>query len=173
MFPRPPRPPWQRTNFWPVFDEIDHRLQERGILRNGREIGLRATFRHRGGDQGIRDAADDRSWRDADDAVEAGAAGHLFLPAVLAVLGELVRRVLVFDQVVDVGIDLNHHAAAATAIAAIGPPVRHVLFPKKAERPGAAIARAGHDADAINEHGKNLRRVAHETQTGVKRSPKT
>src|ERR1019366_5637315 len=135
-----------------------------GIFRHAGEIVGRAlAFLDGGLDDLVGNAADHGPRGNGDDAVGAGPSRHLLLAAVLPVLGELVRRVPVADQVVDVGIDDDDDAAAATAVAAIGTAVGHVFFAQETAGARPAVASSRDNADAVDEHkscGRQLLRPA-------------
>jgi hypothetical protein len=74
--------------------------------------------------------------------------------AVLAVLRAMNARIAVFDERVDVAIRERDDAAAATAIAAVGPAARHVLLAAERRRSVAAVAGDDVDVDFVDEsHG--------------------
>ena len=137
-------------------DQVGHRLEHGGIFRHAGEIvGRTAAFTvfvRRDGNDLVGNAADHGAGRNGDDAVGARLSRHLLLAAVLPVLGELVRRVPVTDQVVDVGIDDDDDAAAATAVAAVGTAVGHVFFAQETAGARPAVAGSRDNADAVDEH---------------------
>ena len=74
--------------------------------------------------------------------------------AALAVLRPVDPREAVVDQRVDVAIGDGVDAAAAAAVAPVGPAVRHVLLAPEARRPLAAVAGDDFDLRFVDEfHG--------------------
>jgi hypothetical protein len=71
-------------------------------------------------------------------------------------LGDEARDVKLVDQVVEIVVRLQNHAAAAPAIAAAGAALGNVGFAMERDRAFAAVTGAGENFDFVNEHGLAL-----------------
>ncbi len=83
---------------------------------------------------------DHRADRHAQNHVGAAAPVLIRAAAVLAALGAMDARVAVIDQRIDVAVGQRIDAAAAPAVAAVGPAARNVLLAAERDRAVAAVA---------------------------------
>ena len=84
---------------------------------------------------------------------------HLLLAAVLRRSWRTGAASSGTDQVVDVGIDHDDDAAAATAVAAVGTAIGHVFFAQETAGAGPAVAGPRDDANAIDKHRTGMARL--------------
>jgi len=98
--------------------------------------------------------AHDGAHRHAQHHVLAGAAVAVGAHAALAVVGPVHAREVIVDQRIDVAVGARPHAAAAPAVAAVGPALGHVPFAAKARRAVASLAGMHLDLRFVDEfHG--------------------
>ena len=77
---------------------------------------------------------------------------HALAHAGLAVLGDQAGDIILGDEIVQVMIGLQNHAAAATAIAAAGAAFGDVSFAMERDAAFATVAGARVDFDFVNKH---------------------
>ena len=82
---------------------------------------------------------------------------HAFAQAVLAIRRNEARLIVLGDEVVEVVVGLQNHAAAPSAVAATGAAFGHEGFPMERDTAFATVPRPCVNLDFVNKHAVNLR----------------
>ena len=77
---------------------------------------------------------------------------HAFAHATFAAERDEARNVILMDEIVQVVVSLQNHAAAATAVAAARPALGDVSFAMECDRAFAAVAGLRVNLYFVNEH---------------------
>ena len=99
---------------------------------------------------------DHRALGHLDDEIFTPLAAHATAQAVGTGGSHILALVAEIQQGREVGVDVQHHAAAVTAVAAVGTACGHVFFPVEGHGPVAAPASAYGNAYFIYEHKMTL-----------------
>lgn len=89
---------------------------------------------------------------DFDDQVFAGKAVHAFAATLVAIVGDQAGFVELADEIVQVVVGLEDHAAAATTVAAARPALGTVGFAREGDRAFSTVPGAGVNFDFVNKH---------------------
>ena len=81
---------------------------------------------------------------------------HALAQAGLADLGDEARLIILGDEVIEVVVGLQNHAAAAPAVAAAGPALGDEGFAMERDTAFAAVPRPRVNFDFVNEHCSNV-----------------
>ncbi len=93
-----------------------------------------------------------RATGDLDDKVLARVTVHALAKARFPDLGDEARDIILRDQVVEVVVSLQDHAAAAPAVAAAGPALGNVSLTMESNTALAAVSRPRVNFDFVDEH---------------------
>ncbi len=108
------------------------------------------------GRRGVLELPDQRAAGNLDDQIFSGQSVHALAHAVMTVFREQPWDVILLEEVVQVVVGLQNHAAAAAAVAAARSALGHERFAVKGDGSLAAVAGAGVDFNFVNEHEGGL-----------------
>ena len=97
---------------------------------------------------------DHRALGDLDDEIFTPLAAHAPAQAVGPGGGNVLALIAKIQQGGEVGIDVQHHTAAVTAVASVRTACGHIFFPVEGHGPVAATASAHGNAYFIYEHNE-------------------
>ena len=85
---------------------------------------------------------------------------HALAQAVLALLRDEARHVELPDEIIQVVVRLEDHAAAAPTIAAVRPALGAVSLAAESDTTPTAVSGARHYFDLVNEHERRKKLVS-------------
>jgi hypothetical protein len=104
------------------------------------------------GRRGVREPPHERAAGNLDDDIFSGVTIHALAQAVLAVLGDEARLIILRDEIVQVVVGLEDDAAAAPAVAAARPALGHEGLAMERDAAFAAVSRLRVNFYFVNEH---------------------